>query len=283
MATAFEVLEKEVKARETARRHALSLKNLIPEVKVAAYSAMMMDLFCKGQDVYDMVLNGIEMAQRVPEALSMIRGSDFVRNLLQDKAFDMGKDLVRFKHFDSELGPASLKESARITEFSNTLKVGDSIMQAERFLFAAQMFGVLTTYIDVWMNIAGAWAAAKANILEDNSASGVSRGVVLGANDCGPHYAAQFWMFSTPSYPAYHEVEATARNVYNIGLVAGYGTGKGLSPNQKGNLFCYLHANMSKASQKIYSGSFADWTPQKKKSYYIDCSAIFRARCLRTA
>src|SRR5580704_13504923 len=112
------------------------------------------------------------------------------------------------------------------------------------------------------------------------TASGASRGVVLGGNDCGPHYVSQFWMFSNPRYPAYREVEPTARNMYNIGLVAGYGEGKSLTRNQKGNLFRYIHGNMTNATRGMYSGNFKDWTLKKKQDYYIDCGAIFRANVL---
>lgn len=270
--------------KETARRRSLSLKRLIPDVKSAAATAMNLDLLCKGNDVYVMVLNGIEASQRVQEAASMIRGSDFVRNLVNDKMLDMGKDLVRFNRFDeaAEQGglTSSLEESAKQSEFAATYKAGESLLELDRFLFAAQMFSVITTYIEVWMTIAGGWAEAKASILEDNSGSGLSRGVVMGANDCGRHYVAEYWMHSTPSYPAYHEMDGCARNVYNLGLVTGYAAGKELSPTQKGNLFSYLHDNMSDASQKIYSGTFADWSPQKKKSYYIDVAAIFRANLI---
>jgi hypothetical protein len=260
MATMLEMAD-EIKARETKRRRALSLKNLIPDVESAEATAMRLDLIGKGIDVRDMVMNGIEAAQRVQEAVSIARRSD----------------LVRYVYHDSELGLTTLKESAEITKLSQEMKVGDSVMAAERFMFAFEVFGVLTTYISVWIDLAGAWAAAKADILADNSASGVSRGVVLGANDCGPHYVSEFWMFGKPSYPGYREVEASARNLYNIGLVAGYGAGKELSRNQKGNLFGYIHSNLSNASQRIYSGNFKDWSPGKKKDYYIDCGASFRS------
>lgn len=271
----------EMLAKKTGRRRALSLKNLIPDVKSAAATAMNLDLLCKGNDVYCMMLNGIEASQRAQEAYSMIRGSDFVRNLINDKTLDVGKDLVRFnRDFNTEIGPSSLAESAKDGEVLSTWKMGDTILEADRFMFAANMLTVITTYIQVWMTIAGGWAEAKASVLEDNAGSGLSRGVVLGANDCGPHYASQFWMFAKPNYPAYHEIEASARNVYNLGFVAGYAAGKDLTRNQKGNIFSYLHSNLSDASQKMYSGNFASWSLSEKKSYYIDLAAVFRANLI---
>lgn len=271
----------EMLAKKTARRRALSLKNLIPDVKSAAATAMNLDLLCKGNDVYCMMLNGIEASQRAQEAYSMIRGSDFVRNLINDKTLDVGKDLVRFnRDFNTEIGPSSLAESAKDGEVLSTWKMGDTILEADRFMFVANMLTVITTYIQVWMTIAGGWAEAKASVLEDNAGSGLSRGVVLGANDCGPHYASQFWMFAKPNYPAYHEIEASARNVYNLGFVAGYAAGKDLTRNQKGNIFSYLHSNLSDASEKMYSGNLASWSLSKKKSYYIDLAAVFRANLI---
>lgn len=255
-----ESMLKQIKERETARRRALALRNLIPDVDSAAATAVNLDLLGRGLDVYGFVLNGIEAAQRVQEAIAIVRSTRLLS--------------------ESEAALAALKESAEVANVAEGVEAGESIMEAERFLFAANVLGVLTTYVSVWLSIAGAWAAAKADILEDNSSSGASRGAVLGGNDCGPHYVSQFWMFSNPSYPAYREVEPTARNMYNIGLVAGYGAGKSLTRNQKGNLFRYIHGNMSNASQRMYSGNFKDWSLQKKKDYYIDCAAIFRRNLL---
>jgi hypothetical protein len=256
----YDDVVQEVKAKEIARRRALALRNLIPDVDSAVATSMRMDILGKGLDVYGFILNGIEAAQRVQETIAVVRSTRLLS--------------------ESESALAALKETAEVAKVSEAVEAGESIMEAERFLFAANVLGVLTTYVGVWMSIAGAWAAAKADILTDNSASGASRGVVLGGNDCGPHYVSQFWMFSNPSYPAYREVERTARNMYNIGLVAGYGAGKSLTRNQKGNLFRYIHGNMTNATRGLYSGNFKDWTLKKKQDYYIDCGAIFRANVL---
>ena len=146
----YDDVVQEVKAKEIARRPALALRNLIPDVDSAVATSMRMDILGKGLDVYGFILNGIEAAQRVQETIAVIRSTRLLS--------------------ESESALAALKETAEVAKVSEAVEAGESIMEAERFLFAANVLGVLTTYVGVWMSIAGAWAAAKADILTDNSA-----------------------------------------------------------------------------------------------------------------
>jgi hypothetical protein len=254
------------KQQALLRRQAASLKNLILDqepLNTASAAANRYVVIGKALDVYGMVLNGIDVITTVHEGMALAQSFHIAQ--------------------ECEAGLMTLKESAAFANLMEQANMGKltSFMGAGRAMFAANVVGVLAAYVGVWMAIGGAWAAAKANILTDNAMAGASRGAVLGANDAGPHYAGRnFWMWAKPSYPMFREAEAAARNMHNVALVAGYAQGKALSLTQKGNLFRFIHAKMSPASQDYYSGSWSDWGPRLKTDYYIECGAIFRRELL---
>ena len=254
-----ELIEKGKREAEQ-RRFRQRLRNVIPNTDPMNANAY--TLAGKAIDVYGMVLNGIDIVTASNDAMTVLRTTHLLH--------------------ESEMGLTTLKESGRIAQLANTMEVTNSVMSIERFLFAANVVGVLATYVGVWLSIAGAWAAAKADILTDNAKSGASRGAVLGANDAGPHYLTQnFWMQSEPSYPGFREAEKAAKNIYNISLAAGYAEGKSLTRNQKGNLFGFLHGKMTVADRGYYSGDWQNWAAHTKKDYYILCGALFRREVLR--
>jgi hypothetical protein len=258
----MDVLE-QAKQELVRRRRAVRLKTVVPDVE-SLTGANRFDSIGKTLDVYGMVLNGIDIVQTINDAITVMRSMDLLH--------------------ESEIGLTSLAESARVTQLASTMEATDSVMSAGRYLFAANALGVLTTYVGVWMSLAGAWAQAKADILTDNAKSGASLGAVLGANDAGPHYIASqnFWMRSRPSYPAYREAENAAKNIHNIAFVAGYAEGKSLKPNQKGNLFKFLHARMTIVDQAYYtSGPWNEWSAGKRRDYYFQCAANFRNGVLK--
>ena len=71
----YDDVVEEVKAKEIARRRALALRNLIPDVDSAVATSMRMDILGKGLDVYGFILNGIEAAQRVQETIAVVRST----------------------------------------------------------------------------------------------------------------------------------------------------------------------------------------------------------------
>lgn len=211
------------------RSRAVKLKDYVLDkdpTKSAVQAADRLVIAGKAIDVFGMVLTGIDLFQTVQDAVTLTRTMHLMHEV--------------------EMG-------LRTAENVGNIAKGASIMSTERYLFAANAFGVLATYVGVWLSIAGAWAAAKADILTDNAMTGASRGAVLGANDALPSYVGSqgFWMWAKPFYPAMREAESAARNVHNIALVAGYAQRKILSPNQKGNLFRFLHARMSPGSRSL--------------------------------
>jgi len=196
---------------------------------------------------FDMVMNGFQTAERVHDTIELIR---------------------------------STKLMAEVAE--ETEAVSTAVKGAERFMFALEALGPLVSYVGFWMDLAGAWAEAKARILKDNLLRGLSYGVVLGANDAGASYVRNnFWQWGKLSYPAYREVEEAAKNLHNIALCSGYGQAKALTKNQKGRVFADILRRMSDATRSFYfpsgdMGDWKDWGLSLKKSYYGECAAIFR-------
>jgi hypothetical protein len=245
-----------------AKARAARLKDYVLDkepAKAAISDASRLVITGKALDIYGMVLTGIDFITTVSDALTIAR----TMHLLHE----------------TEMGLMSLQQASNIANLANTT----SMMGAGRVLFAANIVGVLATYVGVWVSLGAGYAAAKADILTDHAMSGASRGAVLGANDAGPSYVEDnLWLVAKPQYPAFREAEGAARNMHNIALVAGYAQGKSLTRNQKGNLYRFLHSKMSAGSRSFYSGSWSDWGSRMKKDYYYEIAGVFRRELLRS-
>ena len=207
-------------------------------------TADVVDLLDKTFNVFDMTMNGIQLAATVEDALTLTQSMRLVADVSQD------------------------------TQAASTAMKG-----AGRFTLGLAALEPLATYVCYWIDPAGPWAEAKARILKDNAARGMSVGVMLGAHEARPSYvASHFWQIAKVSYPAYREMEAAAKNMHNTALVAGYAQGKSLTRTQKGRLFTYLHGKMSEGDRSYYfSVNRNEWGPTMKKYYYILCAALFRS------
>src|SRR5215467_6841457 len=104
----FTQMKQRAEEEAARRRRAMRLKNLIPEKVVEQMdTAERMDILNRSLDVYGMVLNGIDIVNNVSDAVQAWNG---VRAVAQE----------------GELGMTTLKESARLTQLTNTMKVTDS-------------------------------------------------------------------------------------------------------------------------------------------------------------
>lgn len=239
----FEDVKQEADRQQRAVNFSAQLKDHILNIPPVA-TADVVDLVDKSFDVFDMTMNGIQIAAAIPDALTLTQSMRLVAEVSQD-------------------------DQAARTAINGT----------GRFTFALEAIEPLATYVCFWIDPPGPWAEDKAKILKDNAARGMSAGVTLGANDAGPSYvASHFWQHAKGSYPAYREMEVAAKNMHNIALVAGYGQGKGLTKTQKGRLLAYLHGKMSEGDRAYYfSVNHSEWGPTMKRYYHILCAALFRS------
>jgi hypothetical protein len=158
-------------------------------------------------------------------------------------------------------------------------------------MFALEALGPIAAYVSFWLDLAGAWAEAKARVFKDNAMRGFSAGVVLGANGAPPTYVGfNFWQKANGSYPAYRELDVPSKNIHNGALVAGYAQGKSLSNNQRRRLFRFLNGKLSDGQKHFYfeanpvtgqESNWNNWSLQTKKGYYTDLAAVFRRELLR--
>jgi hypothetical protein len=123
-------------------------------------------------------------------------------------------------------------------------------------------------YLEAAMHIAGTW-----------SASGFSRGAVLGAErrpNGGPIPARQVRdYFGSQDVGRYEFKQGQAVGVatYRAGLVAGYGQGRLLSRNQRAIFWRDLGRRMGDPS---FRGPQAQWTPLEWRGWYTEVAACFR-------
>jgi hypothetical protein len=247
-------IQQEIKRKKALREFEAKLKNHIlnaPPIE----AAKTIELVGKGFNVFDMTKSGIEFADALHDALTLTRSMRLVEDVSKESQI-----------------------------------VSTAIRGSERFMFALEALGPLVTYISFWLDLAGAWAKAKANILTDNAMYGMSTGVVLGANDMDPSYVGHnFWMTSDPDYPMYREAQKAAKNIYNIALIAGYAQGKSLTVNQRKRLFRFLGAYLTSGQSAFYfsknaqtgeESSWETWSAASRRNYLLDLGAIFRRELL---
>jgi hypothetical protein len=250
----IEAYQQEVRRKKVLRDFDAKLKNHILNIPPIE-DAKTLDLVGKGFNVFDMTMSGIEIADAIHDALTLTRSMRLVE--------DVSKE-------------------AQV--------VSTAVRGAERFMFALEALGPLMSYLSFWIDLAGAWAEAKARILTDNAMYGMSTGVVLGANNMNPSYVGHnFWMWADPFYPAYPEAQRAAKNIYNVALVAGYGQGKSLSVNQRKRLFRCLGSYLSDGQRSFYfspnaqtgeESSWDTWSATSRKDYLLALGAIFRRELL---
>lgn len=197
-------------------------------------------------DVYDMVMQGIEIIKVVHEAATLTN---------------------------------SMRLVSTVAEHSQV--VGGVVQTTSRAAAALEVANVLGVYVAFWLELAGAHAAAMAAIRKDNVLRGASRGVVLGADDAPPAYVQQhFWQHGKLTYPHYPQLEEGAKNLHNIALVSGYAQGRQLSKNQKRSFFRDLFDNFDRdkesGTREMLFGEDVVRGPIWKKEFYFSCSAKFR-------
>lgn len=201
-------------------------------------------------DSYDMLNNGIEALKHLHEAGTMLRTTRLAETVAE-----------------------------------HTQVVGGFARGITKLAAAVEVGNILLTYVGMWLDLAGAHAAAMAAITKDSILRGLSHGVVLGADDKSTTYVAHnFWQNGKQHFPFYPHLDAGARNLHNIALVSGYGQGKRLSKTQKGRLYADLLGNMGPGSKNLYfggPGGFGNLGHQTRRDYYIECAALFRKLHLR--
>jgi hypothetical protein len=253
--------------REAAKRRAnvSKLKDVISDLPAyadAVGTSDQMILIGRALDVYGFIMTGLDIAATVKDAMNVAR-------------------VIHLLH-DSELGAMSLQQSGRLAQLATSGST--SVMAASRYLFAANVLGVLATYVGVWISLGSGYAQAKVEIFTEQAMSGVSQGVMLGANNAlAPYVGQNFQMTVKPMYPMYREIEGAAMNMHNIALLAGYAHGRSLSQNQKLNLGRYIHGRMTEGQRNYFAGGWSTYGPRTKKDYYIDTGAIFRRELLRAS
>jgi hypothetical protein len=258
--TTMEDAQKEIAKKQAAAGKLKDMISGLDPLATASCDVNSLVRIGQGLDVFGMVLTGIDIVSTVKDALDVAR-------------------MIHLLH-DSELGAMTLKESGNVARLASSGST--SVAAASRFLFAANVLGVLATYVGVWISLGAGYAQAKVDILTDQAMSGASRGVILGANYAlAPYVTQNFELTVKPSYPMYREVESAAMNMYNIALLAGYAHGAALSQNQKVNLGRFLFGRMTPGQRSYFSGGWSSFGARRKIDYYIETAAVFRGQLLQ--
>jgi hypothetical protein len=154
-------------------------------------------------------------------------------------------------------------------------------------IFGAHVAGLLGLGIEVAGPVAGAAAVFVAlgtahadainSVIADETYSGFSRGMVLGADHRSPAYVkGHFVKWAPVPNTVYPEYGRKFQNAYNRALVAGFGQGQRLEKEQQRAFFSDLFGRMSVHPSVTYGADSKNWSDKTWTDYYIEVAAVFR-------
>jgi hypothetical protein len=114
---------------------------------------------------------------------------------------------------------------------------------------------------------------AAEEIAKKSSASGYSRGVVMGAAKRSPRLVREYFGNLTFRMPGFEENAKVAKANHHAGLVAGYLHGRALTKNQHAIFWRDLGHRMGDQSKR---GPQSQWRSKDWSDWYTDTAAAFR-------
>jgi hypothetical protein len=119
------------------------------------------------------------------------------------------------------------------------------------------------------------YAEARKDIARERLASGISHGVVMGADGRKPALVKNyFWEYDPETNVVDEEAGRIAQNAYNLGLVTGYRQALELSDDQNKVFWKDIGRLVGDAS---YLGDSKDWDDRAWTDWYVTAGAKFRA------
>lgn len=111
---------------------------------------------------------------------------------------------------------------------------------------------------------------------------GFSIGLVMSANGASENYIRQRHEMRTPPPNAvYMEKRETFKKLHNAGLTLGIARGKQFNTVNRKNFFVYLHSQLRGSDRQYFdTGSWQEWSVNKKKEYYNLLSGMVKDKML---
>ena len=182
------------------------------------------------------------------------------KNIVGELAQDLKKG--KSAHFWVELAHWGVV-AAEIFAEASTLVAGLAI--------GAPLLGLASSFLA----IGAGYLEAAEKIAADWSATGFSRGVVMGADKRRAHMVKDYFGNDYfPPNPIFPRGRSIAIANYRLGLLAGFVQGRLLSPNQRAIFWRDLGHRMGDQS---YRGSPAQWTRRDWIDSYVAAAAVFRS------
>ena len=162
------------------------------------------------------------------------------------------------------------------------LGIAENVKLLGLFELPAEIAGPLAVEAMVIVEIAGAHAEAINSLLNDQTLSGFSRGVVLGADRRSASYVkSNFVKFGPVPNSVYPEYGKKFQNTYNRALIAGYAQGKALSDAERKAFFLDLFSRMTVKPADEYGEDSKLWSDRTWVDYYVETAAVFRSNHLK--
>lgn len=153
------------------------------------------------------------------------------------------------------------------------LAVAEIAFESSILVSGLAIAGPLLGLAGTFLALGAPYQEAAATIAAQWSATGFSRGVVMGA-DGRParqliNYFGNLYFPATPAFPRGRGI---AMANYRVGLIAGYVQGRQLSRNQRAIFWRDLGRRMGPQS---YRGPQAQWTRAQWSDWYTEIAAVF--------
>jgi len=146
----------------------------------------------------------------------------------------------------------------------------EGILLVELLVIAAPVMAMVANFLALGMGCVGATEIAAKNW----SATGFSRGVVMGADKCKASQVRDYFANDYfPPNPMCPQARDVAMANYKVGLLVGYVHGRLLCPNQRTIFFRDLGHRMGNQSHR---GDTKKWTRREWVDWYVSSAAIFR-------
>jgi hypothetical protein len=154
-----------------------------------------------------------------------------------------------------------------------TIEIFELVEATSALALAVSVAGPILGLVSSFLAIGAGYHEAAEKIAADSSASGYSRGAVMGADKRPPSLVRDYFGNLTFTNTFYQEGANVAKASHNAGLVTGYVHGRALRQNQRVIFWRDLGRRMGDQS---YRGPQSQWSSRDWSFWYTDVAAVFR-------
>ena len=170
----------------------------------------------------------------------------------------------------------AFKKAADVdTTLETASGVTDATLAALTFVIPTAL-GAIAGFAAFWMAMGAAEQGALNVMIKAERFSGLSRGIVLGADRRKADYVKLHFLDYATRYHRDHVVAKKLEYEYKVALIAGYKEGLKIPSPARGDFFETLFARMNPHPSITYGEDQSKWSTKTYVDFYIECASILR-------